>query len=122
VVLLEPLNRYEDYVLNRVAEAVELADAVGLDAVRVMGDLYHMNIEEDDPVDALRSAGPRLGHVHLSDSNRGQPFAGHVDWAAVLAALADSGYAGDLALECRLRGDPEEALPEVARRLRDAGA
>ena len=122
VVLLEPLNRYEDYVLNRVAEAVELADAVGLDAVRVVGDLYHMNIEEDDPVDALRSAGPRLAHVHLSDSNRGQPFAGHVDWAAVLAALADSGYAGDLALECRLRGDPEEALPEVARRLRDAGA
>jgi sugar phosphate isomerase/epimerase len=118
LVLLEPLNRYEDYVLNRLDQAVELADAVGLDSVRVMGDLYHMNIEEDDPLEALRTAAPRLAHVHLSDSNRAQPFAGHVDWGSVLATLAESGYEGDLGLECRLRGEPEEALAEVAGRLR----
>lgn len=122
VLCLEPLNRYEDYLVNTLGQAAQFCGEIGLPSLRVAADTYHMNIEEDDPVDALRSAGPRLAHVHLSDSNRGQPFAGHVDWAAVLAALADSGYAGDLALECRLRGDPEEALPEVARRLRDAGA
>jgi sugar phosphate isomerase/epimerase len=118
VVYLEPLNRYEDHIVNTLAQAVELAEATGSDCVRVMGDLYHMNIEEADPVGALRAAGPRLAHVHLSDSNRGQPFAGHVDWPAVLAALAEAGYAGDLALECRLRGDAETVLPDVARRLR----
>jgi sugar phosphate isomerase/epimerase len=118
VVLLEPLNRYEDYLLNRLEQGVELAEAVGLDSVRVMGDLYHMNIEEDDPLEALRSAVPRLAHVHLSDSNRAQPFTGHVDWSGVLATLAELGYDGDLGLECRLRGEAEQALPEVARRLR----
>ena len=117
-VFLEPLNRYEDHMLNRVEQAVELADAVGLDSVAVMADLYHMNIEEADPLEALRTAGPRLAHVHLSDSNRGQPFAGHVDWAAVLSTLRSAGYTGDLGLECRLRGEPAEALTEVARRLR----
>jgi sugar phosphate isomerase/epimerase len=118
VVLLEPLNRYEDYVLNRLEQAVELAEAAGSPAVQVMGDLYHMNIEEADPLQALRAAAPRLAHVHLSDSNRAQPFAGHVDWARVLEALAAIGYEGDLGLECRLRGDAADALPEVARRLR----
>jgi sugar phosphate isomerase/epimerase len=118
VVLLEPLNRYEDYVLNRLEQGVELAEATGSDAIQVMGDLYHMNIEEADPLAALRAAEPRLAHVHLSDSNRGQPFAGHVEWAAVLATLADIGYDGDLGLECRLHGPAEMALPEVARRLR----
>ena len=105
-------------MLNRLAQAVELADATALESVRVMGDLYHMNIEEADPLAALRAAAPRLAHVHLSDSNRGQPFAGHVDWAAVLATLRAIGYEGDLALECRLQGEPAEALAEVAGRLR----
>jgi sugar phosphate isomerase/epimerase len=117
-VLLEPLNRYEDHMLNTVAQAVELADAVGLDSIKVMADLYHMNIEEADSPAALRAAGPRLAHVHLSDSNRREPFAGHVDWAAVVEALDDVGYTGDLAFEGRLGGDAEQVLPEVARRMR----
>ena len=117
-VLLEPLNRYEDHMLNTVAQAVELADAVGLDSIKVMADLYHMNIEEADSPAALRAAGPRLAHVHLSDSNRHEPFAGHVDWASVVAALDEVGYTGDLAFEGRLSGDAELVLPDVARRMR----
>ena len=117
-VLLEPLNRYEDHMLNTVAQAVDLADAVGLDSVKVMADLYHMNIEEADSPAALRAAGPRLAHVHLSDSNRYEPFAGHVDWDAVVTALDDIGYDGDLAYEGRLSAPAEQVLPEVARRMR----
>jgi sugar phosphate isomerase/epimerase len=117
-VLLEPLNRYEDHMLHTVAQAVELADAVGLDSVKVMADFFHMNIEEADSPTSLRVAGPRLAHIHLSDSNRGEPFAGHVDWAAGLDALGDIGFEGDLALECRLSGDAAQVLPDVARRLR----
>jgi sugar phosphate isomerase/epimerase len=49
LVLLEPLNRYEDHMLNRLDQAVELCKAVGRPSVKVMGDLFHMNIEEDDP-------------------------------------------------------------------------
>ena len=71
-----------------------------------------MNIEEDD----LRRCYPcrratYLAHVHVDDSNRLQPGTGHLDFAAALGALRAIDYRGWLALECRLRGEPQEALP-----------
>jgi sugar phosphate isomerase/epimerase len=116
--LLEPLNRYEDHMVNTLDQAVELCQATGTGAVRVCADLFHMNIEEDDLAASIRRAGPFLGHVQLGDSNRLQPGAGHIDWPAALAALAEVGFDGYLAMECRLRGAPETVLPETAAFLR----
>jgi len=120
-VYLEPLNRYEDHMVNSLAQAVELGDEVGLDSVKVMGDLFHMNLEEDDPPASIRAAGGHLRHVHLADSNRAHPGTGHVDFAGALAALRDIGFDGYMALECGLRGDAGMVLPEVARYLRGLG-
>jgi len=120
-VYLEPLNRYEDHMVNSLAQAVELGDEVGLDSVKVMGDLFHMNLEEDDPPASIRAAGGHLRHVHLADSNRAHPGTGHVDFAGALAALRDIGFDGYMALECGLRGDASMVLPEVARYLRGLG-
>ncbi len=118
---LEPLNRYEDHMVNRLEQAVGLTEEVerelGSDWVRVCADLFHMGIEEDDLAKAITDAGRRLAHVHLSDSNRLQPGTAHQDFAAAFEALRTVGYGGWLALECRLRGDPEEALPAAARFL-----
>jgi sugar phosphate isomerase/epimerase len=121
-ILLEPLNRYEDHMVNRLEQAVELAEATGLDSVGVVADSYHMNIEEADVQGALVAAAHRLHHVQVSDSNRLEPGAGHLDWTAFLAALANAGYTGDLAAECRLSGPAEQALPKAAATLRAAGA
>ena len=117
--LFEPLNRYEDHMVNTLDQAVELCRATRTGAVKVCADLFHMNIEEDDPAASIRRAGPFLGHVQLGDSNRLQPGAGHLDWPAVLAALAEVGYDGYLAMECRLRGAPEQVLPETGAFLRE---
>lgn len=118
LVLLEPLNRYEDHMVNTLAQAAELCAAAGSPALRVLADLYHMNIEERDPAAALVEAGAALGHVHLSDSNRHQPGAGHVDFLAAFRALKRIGFAGYMAIECRLDGPAEAALPASARYLR----
>ena len=118
LVLLEPLNRYEDHMLNRVEEGVDLSRAVGRDSVRVMGDLFHMNIEEDDLGEAIRRADGYVAHVHLADSNRAHPGAGHTDFAAVFGALREIGFDGYLAMECGVRGAPETVLPQVTRHLR----
>jgi sugar phosphate isomerase/epimerase len=118
LVLFEPLNRYEDHMVNTVAEAAELAAASGSDAVRVLADTYHMNIEEDDPCGALRAAADRLGAVHLSDSNRHQPGTGHVPFAAILATLREIRFDGPLSVECRLRGAPAAAVRECGAYLR----
>ena len=115
---LEPLNRYEDHMLNRVEQAVALCAEAGSAALKVMADTFHMNIEEADAAGAVRAARGRLAHVHLSDSNRFEPGAGHIDYAPIFRALKDTGFDGALALECRLTGEPERVLPEVTRRLR----
>ncbi len=118
LVLLEPLNRYEDHMINRVDQAVELCKAAGHDSLKVMGDLFHMNIEEDDPGDAIRAAAGYLAHVHLADSSRLQPGTAHTDFADAFAALGEIGFEGYAAMECGIRGDTETVLPEVTRHLR----
>jgi sugar phosphate isomerase/epimerase len=118
---IEPLNRYEDYMVNRLDQAVSLAQEVqrlaGVDSVGVCADLFHMNIEEDDLAKAILETGRRIVHVHVDDSNRLQPGTGHLDFAGVFDALRTIGYDGWLTLECRLRGEPEEALPATCQFL-----
>jgi sugar phosphate isomerase/epimerase len=118
LVLLEPLNRYEDHMLNRVEQAVELCQTVGRPSIKVMGDLFHMNVEEDDLGETIRRAEGLLAHVHLADSNRLQPGAGHTDFAGAFAALRGIGFDGYMAMECGIRGDSRAVLPEVVKHLR----
>jgi sugar phosphate isomerase/epimerase len=115
---LEPLNRYEDHMLNRLAQASELCDQAAQESIKVMADLFHMNLEEDGIAEAIREWGALVGHVHLADSGRAHPGTGHIDFAAALAALNDVGFTGVMAMECSIRGDPRQVLPDVARRLR----
>jgi sugar phosphate isomerase/epimerase len=118
VLLLEPLNRYEDYLLNRLDQGVELVTAAGSNGVRLLADVFHMNIEEADLAEAVRAAGRYLGHVHLADSNRLEPGAGHLDLFPIFRALKDVGFASYCALECTLSGEPSTILPRVTRHLR----
>ena len=59
---IEVLNRFENHVLNTAAEGVAFVKDVGKSNVKVMLDTFHMNIEEDSFGDAIRTAGPLLGH------------------------------------------------------------
>ncbi|MFJ6632084.1 sugar phosphate isomerase/epimerase family protein [Streptomyces sp. NPDC091376] len=119
---LEPLNRYEDHMVNRLEQAAELIRTVGSDSVRIGIDSYHMNIEESDPAASILAHADVIGHAQVSDSNRFQPGAGHLDWPAWLGALKTIGYDGYLAAECRLTGDPVEAVRSVPGFLRRSGA
>ena len=115
---LEPLNRYEDHMVNRLADGAALLREVGLPSVRLAADTYHMNIEESDPAAALLENAAYIGHVQASDSNRLEPGAGHVDWALFGATLQAMEYSGTVALESRLSGDAASVLPAVPALLR----
>ncbi|MFF4902701.1 sugar phosphate isomerase/epimerase family protein [Streptomyces sp. NPDC001068] len=119
---LEPLNRYEDHMVNRLEQAADLIREVGSSSVRIGIDSYHMNIEESDPAAAIVAHADVIGHAQVSDSNRFQPGAGHLDWAAWLGALHTIGYDGYLAAECRLTGDPTAAVRSVPAFLKRSGA
>jgi D-psicose/D-tagatose/L-ribulose 3-epimerase len=47
-------------------------------------DTFHANIEERHPVDSLRAVAKMLGHVHISENDRGIPGTGHNDWEGIL--------------------------------------
>ncbi|GAB2831947.1 sugar phosphate isomerase/epimerase family protein [Microbacterium insulae] len=113
-VLLEPLNRFEDYVVNRLADAVSIAAEVDSPSLAVIADTFHMSIEEPSIGDSIRAAGGWIRHVQLGDSNRLEPGAGHFDWEEALGAFADIGYDGWYVMECGLSGPPREVLPGVA--------
>jgi len=115
---LEPLNRYEDYLVNTLAQAADLIQEVGSPAVRIVADTYHMNIEEADPAAALLAVAPYIGHLQASDSNRLEPGAGHIDWALFGATVNAIGYDRSIAIESRLSGDAADVLPLVAPMLR----
>jgi sugar phosphate isomerase/epimerase len=98
--LYEPLNRYETNVFNRQGEAADWVRGRGIENVKILCDLFHMNIEEVDVAGALRAVGELLGHVHLVDSNRLAAGRGHIDFAPVVAALRDVDYRAYVSAEC----------------------
>ena len=109
VLLYEPLNRYETNLFNRQADAAEWLRARGIRHVKLLCDLFHMNIEEADLAAALVACGDLVGHVHWADSNRRAVGLGHADVAPVVAALESIGYRGYLSAEVFPLPAPEEA-------------
>ena len=99
MLLYEPLNRYETNLFNRQGEAAAWLDSRGLAPVRLLCDLFHMNIEEADIAAALVAAGRRVGHVHWADSNRQAMGFGHTPCEPVVAALRAIRYEGFLSAE-----------------------
>jgi sugar phosphate isomerase/epimerase len=79
-----------------------------------------MNIEEADLGQALRDAADVLAHVHIADSSRLEPGTGHTDFAAAFRALAEVGFDGWGAMECRLSREPGVALRDAHAVLRRA--
>jgi D-psicose/D-tagatose/L-ribulose 3-epimerase len=106
---VEPLNRFEAYFLNTMADAAAHVKAVGKDNFGILYDTFHANIEEKDPVGCISEYIDSIKHVHISENDRGTPGSGHIDWTGTFAALRSSGYDGWLTIEAF-----GQALPDLA--------
>jgi sugar phosphate isomerase/epimerase len=107
--LYEPLNRYETNHCNTIEQGVALLERLTTKNVRLLADLFHMNIEEGDIPAALKLGGDHIGHVHFVDSNRRPVGCGHTDFAPISAALRDIGYGGYASAEAFPWPDPDKA-------------
>jgi D-psicose/D-tagatose/L-ribulose 3-epimerase len=96
---VEPCNRYETHLINRAVDARKILEKIGADNLFIHLDTYHMNIEEESFEAGFAAAGTWLGYVHVSESHRGVPGRGMIDWAKVMGALARLNYDGPLVLE-----------------------
>ena len=113
VFLYEPLNRYETNLIHRTPDAAAWLRTLRTKNVRILCDLFHMNIEEPDIAAALREAGPLVGHVHFADSNRRAIGLGHTDTRPIVAALRDIGYEGCLSAEIIPLPDSDTAAKQT---------
>lgn len=100
--LYEPLNRYETNLFNRVGDTVDFLGTLQAKNIRILADIFHMNIEETSIPLALRAGGAAIGHFHFADSNRHAVGFGHTDVLPIAEALREMKY------ECYISG---EVLP-----------
>jgi D-psicose/D-tagatose/L-ribulose 3-epimerase len=96
---IEPVNRYETYLINTCEQALEMVGLIDEPNAAVHLDTYHMNIEEKDFYKVTKLAGERLCHIHLCENDRGIPGTGLVDWDDIFRALGEMRYNGNMALE-----------------------
>lgn len=116
--IYEPLNRYETNLVTTQAAGVELLQSLSTSNVRLLADLFHMNIEEPSIAAGLLASGRYLGHVHFVDSNRRAAGCGHIPYGPIVAALRDIGYDGYVSAEAFPWPDSRRAAEQTQRAYR----
>jgi D-psicose/D-tagatose/L-ribulose 3-epimerase len=106
---IEPVNRYENHLINTGWQAVEMIEQVGAENMFIHLDTYHMNIEEKGAANGILDARKYIKYIHLSESDRGTPGCGTVDWDEIYATLAAINFQGGLAMESFINMPPEVA-------------
>lgn len=99
VFLYEPLNRYETDLFTRQSDAAVFLEQHRLPHVKLLCDLFHMNIEEAELAGTLRNVAAHVGHIHWADSNRRAIGMGHTQAEPIVDALKAIGYQGYLSAE-----------------------
>lgn len=105
----EAVNRFECYLCNTMEQLAYLVDKTAHPNVKAMFDTHHANIEEKSLGAAITRIAPVLGHVHISENDRGTPGSGHVPWDETFSTLAGINYQGWLTIEGFTRNDPDFA-------------
>lgn len=96
---VEVVNRFEQFIMNTAAEAVDYVKQVDSPNLKILLDSFHMNIEEDSFREAILTAGDRLGHFHIGETNRRAPGRGRIPWDEIAASLHEIGYQGSVVME-----------------------
>jgi D-psicose/D-tagatose/L-ribulose 3-epimerase len=106
---LEACNRYETRLVNTAKQALELAKRINEPAVMIHLDTCHADIEEKGFAAALKDGAGLVRYVHLSESDRGVPGSGNLDWKSVVIALKGASFDGDLVVESFVNMPPQLA-------------
>ena len=117
-IAIEPINRYEADFIHSTADGLRMIADLGYDNLGLMLDVYHMNIEDPSIEASLASAGDRLWHVHIADSNRCYPGSGHLPFDSIFATLREMGYEGYVSAEILPQPDPDTAAERTIAFLR----
>jgi len=118
MLILEPVNRYELDFINSVEQGVKLMMKVDRPNMKLMPDVFHMNIEDTSIAGQLAESIDYVGYIHFADSNRLAPGQGHLDFVDILTQLKQARYDGWVAVEILPKPDPDTAAQQAADYLR----
>jgi len=111
--VLEPLNTTVDhagYYLHGSALGFDLVRKVGSPRIKLLYDIYHMQVMEGNIIHTLTSNLDVIGHVHAADvPGRHEPGTGELNYANIFRALRESGYDGLVGFEFDPTVSSEEA-------------
>ena len=115
---IEPLNpkgnNHADYFLDRTPEAFAIVRETGSPFVKILYDLYHVQIMEGNLIETIRANLPAIGHVHVADvPGRQEPGTGEINFPNVLRALRDLRYPGYVGMEYIPSKDAMRTLRDV---------
>ena len=110
---LEVINRYETNIFTTAEETMGFIEQYDLKNCYAHLDIFHMGIDEYDPIEAIHRCRGRLGYFHLADNSRRYPGSGQFDFSRILSALESIGYDGYLSVECLPWPDGETAAREA---------
>ena len=111
--ILEPVNRYEINFVNSVEEGVALLQKVSHSNLKLMPDVFHMNIEDTKIGEELYRNIEYIEYIHLADSNRLAPGWGHTDFNNIFYHLRKARYKGWLSVEILPKPDPFTAARQA---------
>lgn len=92
VLAIEPINRFEGYLINTSEEMLDFVKKVNHPNVKILLDTFQMNIEENDLCEAIKRTGEYLYHFHVCENHRGILGTGHIPWKNIFRALRDINY------------------------------
>lgn len=98
-IVIEPINRYETNLINNVDQTLDILEKVNNPYIGILFDTFHANIEEPSIFRSIKNAGSKIFHIHIADSNRLYPGAGHIDFKKIIKILRGIDYKGWLSAE-----------------------
>lgn len=117
-IAVEPVNRYEINFINRVDEAAEIIGRIKRPNVKIMPDVFHMNIEETSIEASLAAYIDDIAYIHFADSNRWAPGMGHLNFPNIVHVLKSLGYEGYITAEILPFPTPDEAALQASHYLK----
>jgi sugar phosphate isomerase/epimerase len=110
---------YETNLINTIEDGVRFVQGLPTKGVKLLADLFHMNIEEADVAGAIRAGAGHIGHYHFADSNRRPAGLGHLDFGPVVKAVRETKFDGYFAAEAFAYPSPEEAARQTVKQFRE---
>jgi hydroxypyruvate isomerase len=119
-ICIELLNSrldHPDYMADHTAWGANVARAVNSPRVKLLYDIYHMQIMEGDLIDTIRKNIQWIGHFHTGGvpGRHNLDDTQEVNWRAVARSIADLGFQGYVAHEFVPQGDALSALAQAVR-------